>query len=75
MTVRRISEAKGFQLATAQAALQTLTSEDGPRRFLVADEVGLGKTVVARTIIQEMIKRRRRPLGGVLRGRALVVFL
>src|SRR5205823_1226357 len=34
----------------------------GPRRFLVADEVGLGKTVVARTIIQELIKRRRRPL-------------
>lgn len=62
MTARRISEAKGFQLATAEAALQTLTSNDGLRRFLVADEVGLGKTVVARTIIQEMIKRRRRPI-------------
>ena len=62
MTGRKISEAKGFQLATAQAAMQTLTSDDGLRRFLVADEVGLGKTVVARTIIQEMIKRRRRPL-------------
>ena len=54
--------AKGFQRATAEAALETLTCEDGPRRFLVADEVGLGKTVVARTIISEMIKRRRRPL-------------
>ena len=62
MSVRRISAAKGFQLATAQAALQTLMADEGPRRFLVADEVGLGKTVVARTIIQEMIKRRRRPL-------------
>jgi hypothetical protein len=62
MTSRRISEAKGFQIATAQAALQTLASEDGPRRFLVADEVGLGKTVVARTIIQDLLKRRRRPL-------------
>lgn len=62
MTVRRISEAKGFQLATARAALQTLTSDDGMRRFLVADEVGLGKTVVARTIIQELMKRRHRPL-------------
>jgi len=62
MTSRKISEAKGFQLATAEAALQTLTAQDGLRRFLVADEVGLGKTVVARTIIQEMIKRRRRPL-------------
>src|SRR5437016_10803641 len=62
MTVRKISAAKGFQLATAQAALQTLMADDGPRRFLVADEVGLGKTVVARTIISEMIQRRRRPL-------------
>src|SRR5437588_2773412 len=62
MTGRRISEAKGFQVATAEAALQTLIAADGLRRFLVADEVGLGKTVVARTIIQELIKRRRRPL-------------
>src|SRR5207249_3901233 len=59
---RHISAPKGFQLATAQAALETLTRDGGPRRFLVADEVGLGKTVVARTIIQELIKRRRRPL-------------
>jgi len=54
-----LSAAKGFQLATAQAALQTLSADDGPRRFLVADEVGLGKTVVARTVIQELIKRPR----------------
>src|SRR5580704_19596235 len=62
MTGRQISEAKGFQRATAEAALATLTNKDGPRRFLVADEVGLGKTIVARTIISEMINRRRRPL-------------
>jgi hypothetical protein len=62
MSGRRISEPKGFQLAIVQAALATLTGEEGPRRFLVADEVGLGKTVVARTIIQEMIKRHRRPV-------------
>jgi hypothetical protein len=62
MSGRRVSEAKGFQRATAEAALRTLTRKDGPRRFLVADEVGLGKTVVARTIISEMIKRRRSPL-------------
>jgi superfamily II DNA or RNA helicase len=62
MTGRRVSEAKGFQRATAEAALATLANKDGPRRFLVADEVGLGKTIVARTIISEMIKRRRRPL-------------
>src|SRR5258708_7691989 len=60
MSARRISEPKGFQRATAEAALVTLTRNDGPRRFLVADEVGLGKTVVARTIISEMMRRRRR---------------
>lgn len=62
MSTRRISEPKGFQFATTDAALETLTSKDGSRRFLVADEVGLGKTVVARTIISELIKRRRKPL-------------
>jgi len=62
MIQRHLSEPKGFQRATAEAALATLTSNDGARRFLVADEVGLGKTVVARTIIKEMMKRRRRPL-------------
>lgn len=62
MSTRRISEPKGFQFATTDAALEALTSKDGPRRFLVADEVGLGKTVVARTIISELIKRRRKPL-------------
>jgi len=62
MTERRISEAKGFQLATAKAALVRLRNEEGPKRFLVADEVGLGKTVVARTIISELMKGRRSPL-------------
>ena len=67
MSTRRISEPKGFQFATTDAALETLTSKDGPRRFLVADEVGLGKTVVARTIISELIKRRRQAARGLLR--------
>ena len=62
MSTRTISEPKGFQKATAKVALATLTSPNGPRRFLVADEVGLGKTVVARTIVSEMMKGRRRPL-------------
>jgi hypothetical protein len=62
MTQRQISKAKGFQLATALAALKRLRDEDGPKRFLVADEVGLGKTVVARTIISELMKGRRSPL-------------
>jgi hypothetical protein len=62
MNARHVSEPKGFQVATASAALATLTKEDGARRFLVADEVGLGKTVVARTIIRDMMKGRRTPL-------------
>jgi len=62
VSTRRISEPKGFQFATTDAALEALTSKDGPRRFLVADEVGLGKTVVARTIISELTRRRRKPL-------------
>ena len=62
MTERRISKAKGFQLATVKAALVRLRNEEGPKRFLVADEVGLGKTVVARTIISELMKGRRSPL-------------
>ncbi|MGG6548721.1 UNVERIFIED_CONTAM: DEAD/DEAH box helicase family protein, partial [Prevotella sp. 15_C9] len=33
---------------------------NGPRRFLVADEVGLGKTVIARTIAQRLRAGRRR---------------
>jgi hypothetical protein len=62
MSGRRLSEPKGFQRVTAAAALTTLTCQDGPRRYLVADEVGLGKTVVARTVVAEMMKGRRRPL-------------
>lgn len=62
MNPLRISQPRGFQRATAEAALKILTRKDGPRRFLIADEVGLGKTVVARTIIGEMMKSRRRPL-------------
>jgi len=41
-----------FQAATIKAALQAL--DLGAKRFLVADEVGLGKTVVAREIVQHL---------------------
>ena len=34
----------------------------GARRFLVADEVGLGKTVVAQEVIRGLMRGRRRPL-------------
>jgi len=62
MITRQISEPKGFQRATAQAAMATVTAPEGPKRFLIADEVGLGKTVVARTVVAEMMKGKRTPL-------------
>jgi len=53
---------KPFQTATVDAACRTLLDPEGPRRFLVADEVGLGKTVVARDIIRRLAAGRRAPL-------------
>jgi hypothetical protein len=46
---------KDFQRATAKYAFDRLYSSDGTRRFLVADEVGLGKTLVARGVIAHAI--------------------
>ena len=54
-------EAKPFQQATIEAAVATFVGA-GPRRFLVADEVGLGKTVVARGVVERMCEGRSRPL-------------
>jgi len=44
-----------FQLATVEAATAALT--EGSRRFLLADEVGLGKTVVARDVISRLAEK------------------
>ena len=48
-----------FQSRTVEVASEILTA-NGPRRFLVADEVGLGKTLIARTIAQRMKTGGRR---------------
>src|SRR5436190_12942446 len=54
-------EPKRFQSVTVNAAVEALTS--GSRRFLLADEVGLGKTVVAREVIATLAQRHPdRPL-------------
>ncbi len=50
-------EPKSFQIATIRAALDALNT--GNRRFLLADEVGLGKTVVAREVIRELSSGKR----------------
>lgn len=47
---------KGFQRDTVEYAFDRLyTASDSTRRFLVADEVGLGKTLVARGVIAKAI--------------------
>ncbi|WP_295227468.1 helicase-related protein [uncultured Brevundimonas sp.] len=54
-----------FQEATALEALAALSSPKGSRRFLIADEVGLGKTVVSRFVAQGLKARAGRPLNVV----------
>ena len=47
---------KGFQRDTVEYAFERLyQASDSTRRFLVADEVGLGKTLVARGVIAKAI--------------------
>jgi len=48
-----------FQRRTVQVALDRLEAGDA-RRFLVADEVGLGKTIIARAVAEGLRKTRRR---------------
>jgi hypothetical protein len=47
-----------FQEATRRRACEVLFAETGYHRFLVADEVGLGKTRVARGVIQTLHEQR-----------------
>jgi hypothetical protein len=47
---------KDFQRRTVDVAARELFGPGGTRRFLVADEVGLGKTVVARGLIARAIE-------------------
>lgn len=51
-----------FQDAAVRHIVARLRDADGSRRMLLADEVGLGKTFVARGVIQALQKGRRRPL-------------
>lgn len=52
--------AKRFQQETVKAAVAALRGGNPLRRFLVADEVGLGKTIVARDTLEAMVGRSRR---------------
>lgn len=57
-----MSAPKPFQKAAVDAAFAAFADPDGRRRFLVADEVGLGKTVVAKELACRMADGGRRPL-------------
>lgn len=49
-----------FQQAAVTLITERLLDKDGSRRFLLADEVGLGKTIVARAVLEALMKRKRR---------------
>ncbi len=49
--------ARHFQTATVASALSAFGRRGGRRRYLVADEVGLGKTVVAREIVEALSRK------------------
>ena len=51
---------KPFQAATVKAATVALSGDNPLRRFLVADEVGLGKTVVARDTLAALASKARK---------------
>jgi superfamily II DNA or RNA helicase len=51
---------KPFQSAAIAAACSRFRAREGSKRFLVADEVGLGKTVVAQQIIQRLAGTKHR---------------
>ncbi|MBU4555613.1 MAG: helicase, partial [Actinobacteria bacterium] len=53
---------KPFQAATVETVLKAFRRRQRVRRFLVADEVGLGKTVVAQHVIRSMMRGLSRPL-------------
>ena len=47
-----------FQRDTVHHVVEQLLDPSGSKRFLVADEVGLGKTLVARGVIAEFVERQ-----------------
>lgn len=57
-----MSAPKPFQDAAVRAVLAAFDNAAGRRRFLVADEVGLGKTVVAKEVARRMSDDGEKPL-------------
>ena len=55
-----------FQQATCERAAECLFSDTGGSKFLVADEVGLGKTRVALGLVTELEQRHRSSRAGTI---------
>lgn len=55
-TVGVLAGLRDFQRATVDYVFERFYGPDATRRFLVADEVGLGKTLVARGVIARLIE-------------------
>ena len=53
---KTLDELKDFQKATVEATLLKYKDKNHSNRVLVADEVGLGKTIVAKGIIAQLLK-------------------
>ncbi len=53
-----LSKLKDFQLATVHQVMSNFVDSRHSGRVLVADEVGLGKTIVGKGVIAEMLKAR-----------------
>jgi hypothetical protein len=47
-----------FQEAAVQLICERLTDRKSSKRFLLADEVGLGKTIIARGVVEELLRRK-----------------
>lgn len=57
-TAKILSKLKDFQRKTVKYVFEQMYERENPtRRFLIADEVGLGKTLVARGLIAKAIDR------------------
>jgi hypothetical protein len=56
---KHVSPLALFQEAAVSHIVERFRDKNGSRRFLLADEVGLGKTFVARGVIAEMAQRRK----------------
>lgn len=56
---------EGFQQNTVDAAYRALRNGGGSRRFLIADEVGLGKTISSKAVAQRLKRDQDDPLNVV----------